>query len=117
MEEPTIKTFVAISEAQIEATRAQTEVLKDIKNYLERQKESMDRYEASVVQQLERMDDLEKDLNNGFKNTVIEKIDMGHKEIHEKIKGLEFASRLHWFIVGGGFLGLICTIVAAVLHK
>lgn len=81
--------FVEVSKAQTAAVVEQTRVLHDIKTLLTNQHEESKKHNV--------------------------KLEEAEKTLSSKISGLEFASKIHWYIAGGGFLGIIGSILVAVL--
>lgn len=82
--------FVEVSKAQTAAVVEQTRVLHEIKTLLKSQHDEAKSHNMKLT-------DTEKTLS-------------------AKLSSLEFASKIHWFIVGGGFLGIIGSIVAVLKH-
>lgn len=106
MDNPELQALIEVTKAQTSATVAQTVVLEGIKGFLERQKEAMDKHEKSVSTLGEKV--------NATEDKVVKAVDEGNKKILEKILDLEYTSKVHWFIVGGGFLGVIVSVIGAI---
>lgn len=106
MENPELNALTEATKAQTSAIVAQTVVLEGIKSFLERQKETMERYEESVIKVETKVTVTEEKL--------VKAVEEGNKKILEKILDLEYTSKVHWFIVGGGFLGVIVSVVGAI---
>lgn len=67
----------------------------------------------AVIDQTRVLNDIKVSLNT--QNANIEKLhNKLEVEVVKKITKLEFASKIHWFIVGGGFLGIIISLLKSV---
>ena len=106
MEYPELNALTEVTKAQTSAIVAQKVVLEGIKSFLERQKETMERYEEKVVEVNKKVETVE--------DKVVKSVEEGNKKILEKLLDLEYTSKVHWFIVGGGFLGVIVSVVGAI---
>lgn len=74
--------FVELQKANTLAVVEQTKVLTDIKNSIDKQNSNIDKLHSKI-----------------------------EVDVIKKISSLEFASKVHWFIVGGGFLGIIISVL------
>jgi hypothetical protein len=105
MAEDVLRVLVDVTQRQIDAIRDNTEALNKI--------EAEARIQTHQLQlQQKSLDELKKLFTNGFKTEVLKSID----ENGDKMDSIDKDLKVQWAIIGGGFLGVIATIVVAALQ-